>query len=103
MTEECLKCSYATYDCQSSGACRKRWFLDRLDRDLQRMKGMMRMGEDFVIDSTYGYSEGEWIKGKYTDDDLRYNDYSYCCPRCGKIVDFEEDYCPKCGARMYKE
>lgn len=34
MTEECLKCEYATYDCQSYGACRKRWFLDKLDRDL---------------------------------------------------------------------
>ena len=36
MTEECLKCSYATYDCQSYGACRKRWFLDRLERDLEK-------------------------------------------------------------------
>lgn len=24
MSEECLKCEYATYDCQSYGACRKR-------------------------------------------------------------------------------
>lgn len=104
MTEECLKCSYATYDCQSSGACRKRWFLDRLDRDLKRMKGMMRMGEDSVIGTTtYGYSEGKWIRGKYTDDDLRYNDYSYRCNRCGKIVDFEEDYCPRCRAKMNRE
>lgn len=36
MTEECLKCPYATYDCQSYGAYRKRWFLDRLDRDLEK-------------------------------------------------------------------
>lgn len=36
MTEECLKCEYATYDCQSYGACRKQWFLDRLDRDLEK-------------------------------------------------------------------
>ena len=46
---------------------------------------------------------GHWIMGKYTDDDLRYNDYSYRCNRCGKIVDFEENYCPHCGVRMYKE
>ena len=58
------------------------------------------MGDDFVIDSAYGYSEGRWIKGKYTDDDLRYNDYSYRWNRCGKIVDFEENYCPNCGAKM---
>lgn len=43
---------------------------------------------------------GRWIRGKYTDDDLRYNDYSYRCNRCGKIVDFEENYCPNCGAKM---
>lgn len=36
MSEECLKCPYATYDCQSYGACQKRWFLDRLDRDLEK-------------------------------------------------------------------
>lgn len=46
---------------------------------------------------------GKWIKGKYTDDDLRYNDHSYRCNRCGKIVDFEENYCPNCGAKMDKE
>lgn len=43
---------------------------------------------------------GKWIRGKYTDDDLRHNDYSYRCNRCGKIVDFEENYCPHCGAKM---
>lgn len=58
------------------------------------------MGEDCVIDSTYGYSEGKWIEGKYTADDLRYNDSSYRCSRCGKIVDFKENYCPHCGANM---
>lgn len=62
------------------------------------------MGEDCVIDvTTYGYSEGKWIEGKYTADDFRYNDYSYRCNRCGKIVDFEENYCPDCGTRMMKE
>lgn len=59
------------------------------------------MGEDCVIGATmYGYSEGTWIEGKYTNDDLRYNDYSYRCSRCGKIVDFKENYCPRCGANM---
>lgn len=57
------------------------------------------MGEDSVIDTTtYGYSEGKWIRGKYTDDDLRYNDYSYKCNRCGRIVDYEERICPCCGS-----
>ena len=58
------------------------------------------MGEDSIDTTTYGYSEGTWIAGKYTDDDVRYNDYSYCCNRCGKIVDFEEKYCPCCGRKM---
>ncbi len=59
------------------------------------------MGEDCVINTTtYGYTEGKWIRGKYTVDDLRYNDYSYRCNRCGKIVDFEENRCPNCGANM---
>lgn len=62
------------------------------------------MGDDCVIGATtYGYSEGKWIRGKYTDDDLRYNDYSYRCNRCGKIVDFEENYCPNCRAKMDEE
>jgi rubrerythrin len=61
------------------------------------------MGEDFVVNPTTGYSEGKWMAGKYTDDDLRYNDHSYCCSRCGKIVDFAENYCPNCGAKMAEE
>ncbi len=43
---------------------------------------------------------GHWIKGKYKDDDIRYNDSSYKCDKCGKIVDFKENYCPNCGAKM---
>lgn len=46
MTEECLKCPYATYDCQSYGACRKRWFLDRLDRDLEKNEAEEDNGTD---------------------------------------------------------
>lgn len=41
---------------------------------------------------------GHWIEGKYRDDDIRYNDSSYKCDKCGRIVDFKENYCPKCGA-----
>lgn len=43
---------------------------------------------------------GHWIEGKYRDDDIRYNDSSYKCDKCGRIVDFKENYCPNCGARM---
>lgn len=43
---------------------------------------------------------GHWIEGKYKDDDIRYNDSSYKCDKCGKIVDFKEKLCPDCGAKM---
>lgn len=43
---------------------------------------------------------GRWIKGKYRDDDIRYNDSSYKCDKCSRIVDFKENYCPNCGAKM---
>jgi len=41
-----------------------------------------------------------WIRGKYTEDDIRYNDSSYKCSVCSRVVDTEENYCPNCGARM---
>lgn len=44
-----------------------------------------------------------WIRGKYTEDDIRYNDSSYKCSECGRVVDTEENYCPSCGARMRGE
>ena len=40
---------------------------------------------------------GHWIEGKYRNDDIRYNDSSY---KCGRIIDFKENYCPNCGCRM---
>lgn len=43
---------------------------------------------------------GHWIKGKYTEDDMRYNDNHYKCNGCGRVVDFEENFCPDCGLRM---
>lgn len=46
---------------------------------------------------------GRWIKGKYRYDDIRYNDSSYKCNKCGRIVDFKENYCPNCGARMVEQ
>lgn len=40
---------------------------------------------------------GRWVDA--TRDDPCY----YCCSECGKLMDFEENYCPNCGARMDKE
>ena len=44
-----------------------------------------------------------WIRGKYTEDDIRYNDSSYKCSECGRVVDTEENYCPSCGKKMESE
>lgn len=44
--------------------------------------------------------EPHWIRGQYTDDDIRYNDSSYKCSECGQVVDFKENYCHKCGSKM---
>jgi len=46
---------------------------------------------------------GHWIKGKYRDSDIRYNESSYKCSRCGEIIDFEKPTCPNCGADMREE
>lgn len=43
---------------------------------------------------------GHWIVGKYTEDDIRYNDRSYKCSECGRVVDFKDNFCPNCGAKM---
>lgn len=43
---------------------------------------------------------GKWIKGRYTDDDIRYNDWSYRCNKCEKHVNYIENFCPGCGAKM---
>lgn len=39
----------------------------------------------------------KWIKGKFTDDDRRYNDRSYKCSNCGCIMDYPTRFCPDCG------
>ena len=41
-----------------------------------------------------------WIVGKWTDDDIRYNDTSYKCSLCGGVNGVESNYCPSCGAEM---
>ena len=46
---------------------------------------------------------GRWIRGSYTDDDKRYNDYSYKCSECGNVVDYKKNFCPNCGADMRGE
>lgn len=49
----------------------------------------------------YGGSRtATWIKGRYTEDDLRYNDRSYMCSNCGYISDYKERFCSNCGRIM---
>lgn len=36
MTEECLKCPYVTYDCETYySACQKQWFVDRCKKEAE--------------------------------------------------------------------
>lgn len=46
--------------------------------------------------------KGKWIEGKFTNDDIRYNDHSYKCNRCGEIFSRTYDFCV-CGADMRGE
>lgn len=56
---------------------------------------------DKIIDEQPTIEErktGKWI----SLDDFRgkYNDYGYKCSECGEHSDYEENYCPNCGASM---
>lgn len=50
----------------------------------------------FIMPSQKPY----WIKGKFIDDDFRYNDRSYKCSNCGHITNYPEKICPSCGKEM---
>lgn len=56
-----------------------------------------------LIGRIYGLPlhEGHWI----SLDDFRgkYNENGYKCSECGNQSDYEENYCPNCGARMVRE
>lgn len=41
---------------------------------------------------------GNWIR--YTEDIHRYGIREYECSECGSCMDYEGDYCSKCGAKM---
>ena len=43
---------------------------------------------------------GVWVEGKWTDDDIRYNDRSYKCSICGHVVPYPSRYCGSCQAEM---
>ena len=43
---------------------------------------------------------GVWVEGKWTDEDIRYNDRSYKCSICGHVVPYPSKYCGGCQAEM---
>ena len=45
-------------------------------------------------------TRGAWQIGKFSDDDHRYNDWSYRCNQCGEVVFSTSRYCPNCGVKM---
>ena len=63
--------------------------------DCTRYDELKRMLNELTI-----RPKGHWIEGKYKDTDIRYNETSYKCSRCGEIVDFEKPTCPNCTADM---
>lgn len=44
---------------------------------------------------------GKWIS--LDDSRGKYNDYGYKCSECGEHSDYEENFCPNCGADMRGE
>ena len=64
--------------------------------DIKTVKEMLIELPSIIPQPKTGY----WIRGKYTEDNIRYNDSSYKCNECGRVVDFEENFCPDCGLRM---
>ena len=57
----------------------------------------------FRMKQWFAHKQGRWIEGKYSWDDLHYNDTSYKCSVCGKVNGGRTDYCPNCGAFMKGE
>ena len=62
-----------------------------------------------ISDDAWVEARGGWTnqperkKGKWISlDDSRgkYNDYGYKCSECGEHSEYEENYCPNCGADM---
>lgn len=45
----------------------------------------------------------QWIEGKYTNDDFRYNDTSYKCSECGCVMPYPTNFCPDCGEKNKEE
>lgn len=41
--------------------------------------------------------KGKWLELDFTEA------WDYKCDQCGKLSDFEENYCPNCGADMRGE
>jgi uncharacterized OB-fold protein len=55
--------------------------------------------EDFKNKADYvEVKYGNWIR--YTEDIHRYGIQEYECSECGRCMDYEGDYCSKCGAKM---
>lgn len=52
-----------------------------------------------VIDEqpTIEPKKGKWLELDFTEA------WEYKCDQCGKLSDFEENYCPSCGADMRGE
>lgn len=62
-----------------------------------------RLNEILEIHKAEKRTKGEWIRGKYTDDNIRYNDSSYKCSVCRNISGHSNNFCSWCGANMKED
>lgn len=73
------------------------------DRSTHLLNEWDTMGVLMVIDEQPTIEErkrGRWIS--LDDFRGRYNEFGYKCSECGEQSDYEENYCPNCGAEMRK-
>ena len=70
--------------------------------DVIHITGRRKFVPEFDFDEVEEEQEmGEWI----SLDDFRgpYNEFGYKCSKCGEQNDYQDNYCPNCGARMEGE
>ena len=73
--------------------------LDEVIMGIDGLKYMIYNQKRYVID-VQPVRRGRWI----WDSNAPHREHgAYKCNNCGRHSDFEENYCPECGARMMKD
>ena len=77
-----------------------RYWLNKADRQTVQIQNLERRnnGGKELPSAQPEPKKGKWIS--LDDSRGKYNDYGYKCSECGEHSEYEENYCPNCGARM---